>query len=177
MLFTGPYIRTIHAQAISEMRIENSLIGYTDIYISSLKNAHPPWMFCLLRRLRNYILNGVVIRVQTQVTLWSYAEVNCFMMQGQSNAGKTYWTLLVMCFPDLIGQTIQSQDFAYQRCLAKEIIQIPELSLSKPEQVEESKKIFEGLPTTVNVKNEEPRVLERTPVVLTCNNQKRCLLS
>lgn len=74
------------------------------------------------------------------------------------------------CFPDLIDQTIQSQDFAYQRCLAKEIIQIPELSLSKPEQVEEAKKIFEGLPTTVNVKNKEPRVLERTPVLLTCNN-------
>lgn len=41
--------------------------------------------------------------------------------------------------------------------------------MSKPEQVEEIKKIFEGLPTTINVKNKEPRVLERTPVLLTCN--------
>lgn len=92
------------------------------------------------------------------------------MLQGQSNAGKTFWNLPVLSFPDLVGQTIQSQDFAYQRCLNKELIQIPEMSLSKPEQVEEAKKIFEGLPTTVNIKNKEPRVLERTPVILTCNN-------
>lgn len=31
VLFTGPYIRTIQAQAISEMRIENDIRGYTYI--------------------------------------------------------------------------------------------------------------------------------------------------
>lgn len=101
----------------------------------------------------------------------SYSKINCFMLQGASNAGKTFWTtgLLPFPFPDVTGQTVQSQDFAYQTCLNKEIIQIPELSLTKPETVEERKKIFEGLPTTVNVKNKEPRLLQRTPVILTCN--------
>lgn len=79
------------------------------------------------------------------------------MLQGASNAGKTFWTTGLLPFPDVTGQTVQSQDFAYQKCLNKEIIQIPELSLTKPETVEESNTIFEGLPTTVNVKNKEPR--------------------
>lgn len=46
---------------------------------------------------------------------------------------------------------------------------IPELSFTKPEQVEESKKIFEGLPTQVNIKNKEARMLNRTPILLQCN--------
>lgn len=64
---------------------------------------------------------------------------------------------------------MQSQDFAFMKCVGKDVIQIPELTLSKNEQVEELKKVFEGINTTVNVKNKEPRVLERTPVLLTCN--------
>ena len=60
---------------------------------------------------------------------------------------------------DVVGQTIQSADFAFQNCVAKEIIQIPELKFTKPEQLEEAKKIFEGLTTVVNVKNKEPLVV------------------
>lgn len=67
----------------------------------------------------------------------SYSKINCFMLQGTSNAGKTFWTTGLLPFPDVTGQTVQSQDFAYQKCLNNEIIQIPELSLTKPEQVEE----------------------------------------
>lgn len=70
---------------------------------------------------------------------------------------------------DVIGQTIQSADFAFQNCVSKEIIQIPELKFTKPEQVEEAKKVFEGLPNMVNIKNKEPARLQRTPVILTCN--------
>lgn len=178
VLFTGPYIRTIQAQAISELRIENNLMGYTYIDkfieecpspvdvmgVEETAQLHLDWCS------DQGIDTGDFMVKLNCVLSKSYAKVNCFMLQGQSNASKTYWTLPVMCFPDIVGQTIQSQDFAYYRCLSKEIIQIPELSLSKPEKVEESKKIFEGLPTTVNVKNKVPRVLERTPVILTCNN-------
>lgn len=70
---------------------------------------------------------------------------------------------------DIIGQTIQSQDFTYQNCVSKEVSQIPELKFTKPEQIEECKKIFEKLPTMVNIKNKEPARLQRTPVILTCN--------
>lgn len=177
VLFTGPYIRTIQAQAISEMWIENNLIGYS--YIDKFIDECPsPIDVLSVEETAQLHLNwcsdqgidcGDLMVKLYCVLAKNYAKINCFMMQCQSNAGKTYWTLPVMCFPDLVGQTIQSQDFANQRCLFKEVIQIPELSLSKPEQVEEAK-IFEGLPTTVNVKNKEPHVLERTPVILICNN-------
>lgn len=43
------------------------------------------------------------------------------------------------------------------------------MALTKNEQVEECKKIFEGIPTLVNIKNKEGKRLERTPVLLTCN--------
>lgn len=68
----------------------------------------------------------------------SFSKINCLMLQEESNAGKTFWTTGLLPFPDVVGQTIQSQDFAYQKCVGKEVIQIPEMSLTKPEQVEES---------------------------------------
>ena len=82
----------------------------------------------------------------------SIPKVNCFTLQGQSNAGKTYWTQPLMENNDVIGQTIQSSDFAFQNCVGKEVIQIPELKFTKPEQIEEAKKIFEGFSTMVNIK-------------------------
>lgn len=99
-----------------------------------------------------------------------YPKVNSLMLQGASNAGKTYWTSALLPFPDVVGQSIQSTDFIYMKCIDKQVIQIPELTLTKIEQVEEFKKVMEGLPTTVNIKNKEPRLLKRTPVLLTCND-------
>ena len=83
-----------------------------------------------------------------------YPKKNCLMLQDASNAGKTYWTDPLMSVPDMVGQTIPSQDFTFQNCISKQIINIPELTFSKMEQVEEAKKIFEGLPTCVNIKNQ-----------------------
>lgn len=178
VLYTGPMIKTIQQQAICEMRIENDLKGYTYIdkfveecpspvdvmTVEETAQVHLQW--CQ----EQGIDAGDFLMKMYSVLAKTYPKINCFMLQGQSNDGKTFWTLPLLCFPDMVGQTIQSQDFAFQRCLNKEIIQIPEMSLSKPEQVEETKKIFEGLPTTVNIKIKEPRVLERTPVILTCNS-------
>ena len=96
-------------------------------------------------------------------------KINCLLLQGRLNAGKTYWGNLMTSIPDLVGKTIQSSDFAYQHCVDKELILILELALTKPEQVEEFKKITEGLPILVNIKNKEARKLEKTPVLLTCN--------
>lgn len=91
------------------------------------------------------------------------------MLQGASNAGKTFWTNMLCSIPNTVGQTIQSADFAWMHCLDKELFQIPELALTKQESEEEFKKVIEGLPTLVNIKNKEARTIERTPVILTCN--------
>lgn len=89
-------------------------------------------------------------------------------MQGASNAGKTYWTNALTPFPDSIGGSTQSAEFAFMKCVGKDIV-IPELTLTKPESVEELKQVMEGLPVQVNIKNKEPKILPRTPVLLQCN--------
>lgn len=45
VLFTGPYIRTIHAQAIQEMRVEKELNGYT--YVDKFIDECPSPVDCL----------------------------------------------------------------------------------------------------------------------------------
>lgn len=98
------------------------------------------------------------------------AKRNTFMLQGQSNAGKTYWTNGLTPFPDTIGGTTQSAEFAFMKCIGKDIIVIPELTLTKPESVEELKQVMEGFPVQINIKNKEPKILSRTPVLLQCNS-------
>lgn len=92
---------------------------------------------------------------------------NCLMLQGGSNAGKTYWSTALVPIRDVVGGTVNSTDFTFQKCL--ELIIIPELSLTKPEQMEELKQVMEGYPILANIKNKEPRILKRTPILLQCN--------
>ena len=115
------------------------------------------------------IITGELMMEMYAVLDRTYPKKNCLMKQGASNAEKTFCTDPIMSIPDLVGQTIQSTDFAFQNCVGKQIISIPELTFSKMEQVEGAKKILEGLPTVINVKNKEPVRLPRTPVFLTCN--------
>lgn len=177
VLYTGPLIHKVHYQAVQELKLENDISRYSYIdrfidecpspvdtmSIEETAKVHLQWCREQNIDVGDYLMKQFAILDKT------FPKVNCFCLQGQSNAGKMFWTVPLMPFSDSIGQTVQSQDFMFQRCLQKEVIQIPELSLSKPEQVEEVKKIFEGLPTTINIKNREPKVLERTPVILTCN--------
>ena len=83
----------------------------------------------------------------------SFPQINCLMLQGSSNAGKTYWTKAILSISDLVGQTIQSTDFAYQQCIDKISNPNPGIE-TKPEQVEEFKKVCEGLPNTDNYKEQ-----------------------
>lgn len=171
------YYKTIFGQALMEIRLENEVAGltYLDKFIQDCPSpvdcmsveqsaeVHRDW--CRLQG----IDQGDFLMKMFAILDKTFPKRNCFMLQGQSNAGKTFWTMPCLPFPDLVGHTVQSQDFVFMKCLGKDIIQIPELTLSKNEQIEELKKVFEGLNTTVNIKNKEPRVLERTPVLLTCN--------
>lgn len=131
VLFTGPYIKTIHAQALTEMRVENTLNGfmYVDKFIDECPSpvdcmsveetaqVHVQWRWEQNIDVGDYLMKLYCIMAKT------FTKVNCLMFQGQSNAGKTFWTLPCMPFPDVIGHTIQSQDFAFQCCLNKEVIQ------------------------------------------------------
>ena len=52
-----------------------------------------------------------------------------------------------------------------------ELDNLAKLDIFIQEELEELKKVFEGLPTQVNVKNRPPQMLERTPVILTTNTE------
>lgn len=172
VLSTMSYYKIILAQALTEIRLEDEVAGitYLDKFLSDCPSPvdtlsveqtaelHRQWCSEQNIQVGDFLMKLYCILAKI------FPKLNCFMLQGQSNAGKTYWTTPAMPFADTIGHTIQSQDFAFMKCVGKDIIQIPELTLSKNEQVEELKKVLEGLPTTINIKNKEPRVLERTPV-------------
>ena len=169
----GPNFQMVFTQALQELEIESQT--FIDVFaercplIDKCMTIHKTAItFTDWCREQN-IITGECLLEMYSILDCVYPKKNCLMLQGASNAGKTYWTDPLMSVPDMVGQTIPSQDFAFQNCVSKQIINIPELTFSKMEQVEEAKKIFEGLPTCVNVKNKEPVRLGRTPVILTCN--------
>ena len=173
----GPKFQLVLCQAVTELEMESKKRGETfiDHFIenkvpkeNTFNTTQTTYLFLQWCKEQN-IVPGQFLLALYCVLDKAIPKVNCFTLQGQSNAGKTYWTQPLMDNLDIVGQTIQSADFSFQNCVAKEIIQIPELKFTKPEQVEEAKKIFEGLTTMVNIKNKEPSRLERTPVILTCN--------
>ena len=173
----GPQFQLVFAQAVQELEIESQQKGET--FVDLFAERCPLQEDCLSVyqtaclysewcREQNLITREFLLELYCILDK-VYPKRNCFMMQGASNAGKTFWTDPLMSVVDMVGQTIPSQDFCFQNCINKQIINIPELTFSKMEQVEEAKKIFEGLPTCINVKNKEPVRLGRTPVILTCN--------
>lgn len=100
----------------------------------------------------------------------AYPKRNCFAFIGDSDAGKTYWMGAIACLTDQRGDTITSGDFMWQECIDKALIYIPELALTKADQVESFKKVCEGQSTNINVKNKRAAVLNRTLVLLTSNS-------
>ena len=173
----GPNFKDVFMQALNELDIEANERG--DTYIDAFARNVQPLPGSLTRsetaavfldwcREQNISAPDLLLKFFLVLDK-SFPKLNSIMLQGASNAGKTYWAKAVLSLGDMVGQTIQSTDFAYQQCLDKLAIQIPELSLTKPEQVEEFKKVCEGLPIQINIKNKEPRRLPRTPVILTCN--------
>ena len=173
----GPWFKDVLLQAISELDIESKQRGDTlvdklieqcpiaDISLNTVDTAVLFKKWCE----EQGICAGSLFLNMYMIANKDIPKINCLMFKGRSNTGKTYWGNMMTAIPDLVGQTIQSSDFAYQHCVDKELILIPELSLTKPEQVEEFKKVTEGLPILINIKNKEGRKLEKTPVLLTCN--------
>lgn len=171
----GPNFQLALAQAVSELDLEDRGDTFVDHFVQSctykdntFNIIQTTYLFLQWCKEQKIVPEEFLLQLFCILDK-SLPKFNCFTLQGQSNAGKTYWTQTLMENTGIVRQTIQSADFAFQNCVAKEIIQIPELKFTKPEQIEEAKKIFEGLSTTVNVKNKEPARLERTPVILTCN--------
>lgn len=173
----GPGARDIFQQALEELNCERKMKGdtYVDILLDNIQAVEGTMSIAETSQIfinwcrEQKVIAGELLFNWFLVLDKALPKINCLLLQGESNSGKTFWTQMAFQFPDLIGQTIQSNDFAFMNCAGKSIIQIPVLSITKPEQIEEAKKIFEGLETRINIKNKGPHRLERTPVIVTCN--------
>ena len=177
ILRLGPNFKDVFDQALNELDIEANERGdtYIDAFAGnvqpvqgSLTRSETATVFLEWCKEQNISSPDLLLKLFLVLDK-SFPKLNSLMLQGSSNAGKTYWIKAVLSISDFVGQTIQSTDFAYQQCIDKLVIQIPELSLTKPEQVEVFKIVCEALPIQINIKNKEPRRLPRTPVILTCN--------
>ena len=165
----GPNFQLIFTQALQELEIESQqrdkfLVRSRECYDNTQNSSG---IYGMVQRVKNNY--WVTYDGDVCILDCTYPKKHCHMMQGASNAGKTFWTDTIMSIPDLVGQTIQSTDFAFQNCIGNQIISIPELTFSKMEKWKKRRRYLAGLPTVVNVKNKEQVRLPRTPVFLTCN--------
>lgn len=173
-----PQFHIIWDQAVMEIQAIQRKAGVT--YVDQLFNATIPgdlntmpvedtasfW----LQWCEYQALDPAMVLIEMYAVLsMAYPKRNCFALIGASDAGKTYWMSAVACLTAQRGDTITSGDFMWQECIDKALIYIPELSLTKPDQVESFKKVCEGQTTNINVKNKRAAVLNRTPVILTSN--------
>lgn len=145
----GPNFQLVLSQAVTELDMESKKRGETfiDHFLESctpkentFNTTQTTYSFLQWRKEQRIVPGEFLLQLYCVLDK-SIPKVNCFALQDQSNAGKTYWTQMLMENQDVIGQTIQSSDFAFQNCVGKEIIQIPELKFTKPEQVEEGKNL------------------------------------
>ena len=163
----------IKAQALREMAVKKKIQGKT--YVDRIIDQRPCLNTLDVTATSEIFLNWTKEHNISPADLYcildhTYPKINCFMLQGVSNAGKTYWMSPLFHQSHLKRQTIVSTDFKFMHCINKEVIEIPELTLTKMDEMEELKKVFEGLPTQVNVKNKPSALLERIPVILTTNS-------
>lgn len=94
-------------------------------------------------------------------------KINVFCVQGISNAGKScFFRPLFHLFQ--FGEVCHGGQFMFQSCVNKELI-VWEEPLIGNDYVEICKKVMEGVPTQVPIKNKAPQTLYRTPIIITTN--------
>lgn len=98
-------------------------------------------------------------------------KVNTFVLQGEANSGKS-WILRsllpwFMFFGEVRAGT--GYNFLWQDCLDTSLIFVEELMITQ-DIVEQCKLVFEGASTAVHVKCKGDQLLNRTPVLVTCNH-------
>nr|UMO75531.1 MAG: NS1 [Hedgehog chapparvovirus 5] len=92
---------------------------------------------------------------------------NCFVLYGPSNTGKS--SFIRNCFNLFtVGEILNGAQFQYGDLIGKQLGRWEE-PLITPQEVDKCKLIFEGTPTTVAIKYQDPALLDRTPIFITTN--------
>lgn len=98
-------------------------------------------------------------------------KINTFCLQGEPNSGKSWVLRSLLPWFMYFGEVRQGTgyNFMWQDCLETSLIFVEELMITQ-EIVEQCKLVFEGAPTSVHVKCKGDQLLQRTPVLITCNH-------
>lgn len=100
----------------------------------------------------------------------NHKKINAFYMQGQSNAGKTFFLKGVVPVDSKPGYHTTSKEFPFGDAVNAPLIIINELTIESPAKAELYKNIIGGEPTQVNIKNRPSQLMNRKPVLITSND-------
>ena len=99
------------------------------------------------------------------------AKVNTLILEGESNAGKTWLANSLQALAGNVGEITQGTQgyaFMWMDCVDRRLIIMNEPYVDNC-VIEKTKIILEGQPTPVAVKHQAEAHLRRTPVIVTCN--------
>lgn len=93
---------------------------------------------------------------------------NCICLYGPSNTGKSSF---IAGIKHIIpwGEVINSNTFAFE-AIVDQIICVWEEPLISSELAEKTKQIMEGMPCSIAIKYKAPKVIPRTPMLITTNH-------
>jgi hypothetical protein len=119
-------------------------------------------------RHNNWSVNKFV-RDVVDVMMKKEQKINCLFFQGPSNAGKSTIATSIRDGFLSVGQVTRSDTFLFQDCVDRQVI-FQEECIIKPETADDWKRMMEGASMKVDIKNKDPKCINRTPV-LVCSNQ------
>ena len=100
----------------------------------------------------------------------NHNKVNGFYMQGQSNAGKTFFLKGVVPVDSKPGYHTTSKEFPFGYAVNAPLLIINELTIESPAKAELYKNVIGGEPTQINIKNRPSQLMNRKPVLITSND-------
>lgn len=93
---------------------------------------------------------------------------NTLVLYGPSNTGKSAFIAgFKHCAP--WGECLNGNNFNFE-ALVDQVVGVWEEPLINPETAEKAKQIFEGMPCSISIKYKAPKILPRTPIIITTNH-------
>lgn len=112
---------------------------------------------------------GKFILEYWQVLTGNGGKKNSFILQGDSNAGKTVWLDAMLFVPALVGYVTKSENFAFQQLPGSRVARCDEILLSQS-NVDDYKRLLSGEEFSVQIKNQGDKKISGLPVFGSCNN-------
>ncbi len=99
-------------------------------------------------------------------------KTNCLLLEGASNAGKTFWVECILKpIQDHVGQILANEEkFRWGYLEGKAVARCEEFGFLNQSTVDDFKQIAGGQTFQANVKNKSPVMVDRIPMIVTTNH-------